>query len=132
MESEPAKRFKSDSRDLFPDSKAKPCTKFFSTSGCPYGEECHFQHYVPGDPVLLAQVWVVQEGEIFCLATDTDRTPDMVVANGKDLVGIKEGVVYPWSRYLLGEAEEVPWDPHLISDLQQVRRSPSTLRSSVL
>ncbi|GJP45645.1 hypothetical protein CLOM_g5008 [Closterium sp. NIES-68] len=37
-----------DSRDLFPDSKAKPCTKFFSTSGCPYGEECHFQHYIPG------------------------------------------------------------------------------------
>ncbi|KAJ7546647.1 hypothetical protein O6H91_08G048900 [Diphasiastrum complanatum] len=30
-------------------NKTKPaCTKFFSTSGCPYGEECHFSHYVPG------------------------------------------------------------------------------------
>ncbi|XP_076923287.1 zinc finger CCCH domain-containing protein 31-like [Bidens hawaiensis] len=29
-------------------SKSKPCTKFFSTSGCPYGEGCHFSHYVPG------------------------------------------------------------------------------------
>ncbi|CAI5460189.1 unnamed protein product [Closterium sp. Yama58-4] len=41
-----------------------------------------------------------QEGEILCLATDTDRTPDMVVANGKDLVDIKERVVYPWSLRL--------------------------------
>nr|XP_043609195.1 zinc finger CCCH domain-containing protein 14-like [Erigeron canadensis] len=29
-------------------SKSKPCTKFFSTSGCPFGEGCHFLHYVPG------------------------------------------------------------------------------------
>lgn len=30
-------------------SKTKAaCTKFFSTSGCPYGESCHFLHYVPG------------------------------------------------------------------------------------
>ncbi|XP_019421322.1 PREDICTED: zinc finger CCCH domain-containing protein 14-like [Lupinus angustifolius] len=29
-------------------SKSKPCTKFFSTSGCPFGESCHFLHYVPG------------------------------------------------------------------------------------
>nr|QEX51231.1 zinc finger CCCH domain-containing protein 14-like isoform X1 [Cymbidium ensifolium] len=28
--------------------KSKPCTKFFSTSGCPFGEGCHFLHYVPG------------------------------------------------------------------------------------
>lgn len=28
--------------------KPKPCMKFFSTSGCPFGESCHFQHYVPG------------------------------------------------------------------------------------
>ncbi|KAM7278850.1 hypothetical protein ACFE04_005984 [Oxalis oulophora] len=27
---------------------SKPCTKFFSTSGCPFGESCHFSHYVPG------------------------------------------------------------------------------------
>ncbi|CAM0946343.1 unnamed protein product [Alopecurus aequalis] len=29
-------------------SKLKPCTKFFSTSGCPFGERCHFLHYFPG------------------------------------------------------------------------------------
>lgn len=29
-------------------SKSKACLKFFSTSGCPYGESCHFSHYVPG------------------------------------------------------------------------------------
>ncbi|KAA8518262.1 hypothetical protein F0562_015855 [Nyssa sinensis] len=29
-------------------SKSKPCTKFFSTAGCPFGENCHFLHYVPG------------------------------------------------------------------------------------
>ncbi|CAM6094138.1 unnamed protein product [Calypogeia fissa] len=29
-------------------NRTKPCTKFFSTSGCPYGEGCHFLHYVPG------------------------------------------------------------------------------------
>ncbi|EMS56251.1 Zinc finger CCCH domain-containing protein 31 [Triticum urartu] len=29
-------------------SKSKPCTKFFSTVGCPFGEGCHFAHFVPG------------------------------------------------------------------------------------
>ncbi|XP_070032173.1 zinc finger CCCH domain-containing protein 14-like [Nicotiana tomentosiformis] len=29
-------------------SKSKPCMKFFSTSGCSFGEACHFLHYVPG------------------------------------------------------------------------------------
>ncbi|XP_027161488.1 zinc finger CCCH domain-containing protein 14-like [Coffea eugenioides] len=29
-------------------SKSKPCMKFFSTSGCQFGEGCHFLHYVPG------------------------------------------------------------------------------------
>nr|XP_043624411.1 zinc finger CCCH domain-containing protein 14-like [Erigeron canadensis] len=29
-------------------SKSKPCTKFFSTSGCQFGEGCHFSHYIPG------------------------------------------------------------------------------------
>lgn len=29
-------------------SKSKACLKFFSTSGCPYGEGCHFAHYMPG------------------------------------------------------------------------------------
>ncbi|KAF6149335.1 hypothetical protein GIB67_016873 [Kingdonia uniflora] len=29
-------------------TKSKPCIKFFSTAGCPFGEGCHFLHYVPG------------------------------------------------------------------------------------
>jgi hypothetical protein len=29
-------------------SKSKACIKFFSTSGCPFGEGCHYLHYVPG------------------------------------------------------------------------------------
>ncbi|XP_059649056.1 zinc finger CCCH domain-containing protein 14-like [Cornus florida] len=28
--------------------KSKPCMKFFSTSGCSFGDGCHFLHYVPG------------------------------------------------------------------------------------
>ncbi|KAH7373970.1 hypothetical protein KP509_17G081400 [Ceratopteris richardii] len=34
-------------------SKSKPCIKFFSTSGCPYGEGCHFLHFVPGGIAAL-------------------------------------------------------------------------------
>ncbi|XP_008805470.1 zinc finger CCCH domain-containing protein 31-like [Phoenix dactylifera] len=37
-------------------SKSKPCTKFFSTSGCPFGEGCHFLHYVPGGIQAVAQM----------------------------------------------------------------------------
>jgi hypothetical protein len=29
-------------------SKSKPCTKFFSTTGCPFGDTCHFLHHYPG------------------------------------------------------------------------------------
>ncbi|XP_058073414.1 zinc finger CCCH domain-containing protein 14 [Magnolia sinica] len=37
-------------------SKSKPCTKFFSTAGCPFGESCHFLHYVPGGITAVAQM----------------------------------------------------------------------------
>lgn len=37
-------------------SKLKPCTKFFSTSGCPFGEGCHFLHYVPGGLKAVTQL----------------------------------------------------------------------------
>ncbi|PKI54185.1 zinc finger CCCH domain-containing protein 31-like [Punica granatum] len=37
-------------------SKLKPCTKFFSTSGCQFGEACHFSHYVPGGYNAVAQM----------------------------------------------------------------------------
>ncbi|WOH03237.1 hypothetical protein DCAR_0522633 [Daucus carota subsp. sativus] len=37
-------------------SKKKPCSKFFSMVGCPYGEGCHFLHYYPGGYNAVAQV----------------------------------------------------------------------------
>ncbi|XP_030525940.1 zinc finger CCCH domain-containing protein 14 [Rhodamnia argentea] len=37
-------------------SKSKPCTKFFSIAGCPFGEGCHFLHYVPGGYNAVAQM----------------------------------------------------------------------------
>ncbi|XP_031112481.1 zinc finger CCCH domain-containing protein 31-like [Ipomoea triloba] len=37
-------------------SKSKPCTKFFSTSGCQFGESCHFLHYVPGGLKAVTQM----------------------------------------------------------------------------
>ncbi|KAL3533924.1 hypothetical protein ACH5RR_007445 [Cinchona calisaya] len=37
-------------------SKTKPCTKFFSTAGCPFGEGCHFLHYFPGGYNAVAQL----------------------------------------------------------------------------
>ncbi|XP_038720210.1 zinc finger CCCH domain-containing protein 31 [Tripterygium wilfordii] len=37
-------------------TKSKPCTKFFSTTGCPFGESCHFLHYVPGGYNAVAQM----------------------------------------------------------------------------
>ncbi|XP_057982523.1 zinc finger CCCH domain-containing protein 14 [Malania oleifera] len=37
-------------------SKSKPCTKFFSTAGCPFGEGCHFLHHVPGGYNAVAQM----------------------------------------------------------------------------
>ncbi|KAL5707662.1 hypothetical protein ACHQM5_018535 [Ranunculus cassubicifolius] len=37
-------------------SKSKPCTKFFSTAGCPFGEGCHFLHHVPGGITAVAQM----------------------------------------------------------------------------
>ncbi|KAK9921690.1 hypothetical protein M0R45_030192 [Rubus argutus] len=43
-------------------SKSKPCTKFSgsnlclsNTAGCPFGESCHFLHYVPGGYNAVAQ-----------------------------------------------------------------------------
>ncbi|XP_074559372.1 zinc finger CCCH domain-containing protein 14-like [Curcuma longa] len=36
--------------------KSKPCTKFFSTAGCPYGEGCHFLHYFPGGLQAVQQM----------------------------------------------------------------------------
>uniref|UniRef100_A0A5B6Z2T7 Putative KH domain-containing protein / zinc finger family protein isoform 1 n=1 Tax=Davidia involucrata TaxID=16924 RepID=A0A5B6Z2T7_DAVIN len=52
------KKFKQET-ESFPTgigSKSKPCTKFFSTSGCPFGEGCHFLHYVPGGIKAVTQM----------------------------------------------------------------------------
>ncbi|KAK9154620.1 hypothetical protein Sjap_002100 [Stephania japonica] len=37
-------------------SKSKPCTKYFSTTGCPFGEGCHFLHFVPGGYNAMTQM----------------------------------------------------------------------------
>ncbi|KAI7995881.1 Zinc finger CCCH domain-containing protein 36 [Camellia lanceoleosa] len=37
-------------------SKSKPCMTFFSTAGCPFGENYHFLHYVPGGYNAIAQM----------------------------------------------------------------------------
>ncbi|KAI5056552.1 hypothetical protein GOP47_0028370 [Adiantum capillus-veneris] len=42
--------------------KTKPCTQFFSTSGCPYGESCHFLHVVPGGIAALGMQVMVPPG----------------------------------------------------------------------
>ncbi|KAL2514160.1 Zinc finger CCCH domain-containing protein 52 [Forsythia ovata] len=39
--------------------KSMPCTKFFSTSGCSFGDSCHFQHHFPG---YSAQVQMAKLG----------------------------------------------------------------------
>ncbi|KAL0404992.1 UNVERIFIED_CONTAM: Zinc finger CCCH domain-containing protein 14 [Sesamum radiatum] len=43
-------------------SKSKPCTKFFSMAGCPFGENCHFLHYFPGGYNAVAQMMNLAPG----------------------------------------------------------------------
>ncbi|GAV63952.1 KH_1 domain-containing protein/zf-CCCH domain-containing protein [Cephalotus follicularis] len=50
------KKIKQETESSGVGSKSKPCTKFFSTSGCPFGESCHFLHYVPGGYHAVAQM----------------------------------------------------------------------------
>ncbi|XP_047079287.1 zinc finger CCCH domain-containing protein 14-like [Lolium rigidum] len=38
---------------------AKPCTRFFSTIGCCFGENCHFIHNVPGGYKAITNVGVL-------------------------------------------------------------------------
>lgn len=49
-----AKKFKSELQSR--GSKSKPCTKFFSIDGCPFGEKCHYLHYFPGGYNAVAQL----------------------------------------------------------------------------
>ncbi|KAK3003868.1 hypothetical protein RJ639_019208 [Escallonia herrerae] len=50
------KKFKQEMETSGLGSKSKPCTKFFSTAGCPFGESCHFLHHVPGGYNAVAQM----------------------------------------------------------------------------
>ncbi|GAB2221535.1 hypothetical protein Droror1_Dr00012719 [Drosera rotundifolia] len=50
------KRSKPETESTNVGSKSKPCTKFYSTAGCPFGESCHFLHYVPGGYNAVAQI----------------------------------------------------------------------------
>ncbi|KAL7600614.1 hypothetical protein Lser_V15G25624 [Lactuca serriola] len=49
-----AKKFKPESKLV--GSKSKPCMKFFSMDGCPFGENCHFLHFFPGGYNAVAQM----------------------------------------------------------------------------
>lgn len=53
-----AKKFKSESESLSSGirSKSKPCMKYFSIEGCPFGESCHFLHFFPGGYNAVAQL----------------------------------------------------------------------------
>ncbi|KAK9069207.1 hypothetical protein SSX86_013323 [Deinandra increscens subsp. villosa] len=52
-----AKKFKSESElSSGIRGKTKPCMKYFSMDGCPFGEKCHFLHYFPGGYNAVAQL----------------------------------------------------------------------------
>ncbi|KAG8075274.1 hypothetical protein GUJ93_ZPchr0006g44729 [Zizania palustris] len=46
----------SESSQMGVGSKSKPCTKFFSTAGCPFGSSCHFLHNFPGGYQAVAKM----------------------------------------------------------------------------
>lgn len=53
-----SKKSKSESENL-PSGirgKSKPCMKYFSIEGCPFGEKCHFLHYFHGGYNAVAQM----------------------------------------------------------------------------
>nr|XP_043610303.1 zinc finger CCCH domain-containing protein 14-like [Erigeron canadensis] len=52
------KKSKSESESLSSGirGKTKPCMKYFSIDGCPFGENCHFLHFFPGGYNAVAQL----------------------------------------------------------------------------
>ncbi|KAL6337246.1 hypothetical protein AAG906_036560 [Vitis piasezkii] len=68
-------------------SKSKPCTKFFSTSGCPFGESCHFLHYVPGGYNAVAQM--TNQAPILPPASRNMAGPPPPVPNGSSMPAVK-------------------------------------------
>ncbi|KAL0452988.1 UNVERIFIED_CONTAM: Zinc finger CCCH domain-containing protein 14 [Sesamum latifolium] len=65
-------------------SKSKPCTKFFSMAGCPFGENCHFLHYFPGGYNAVAQMMNLAPGP----ATRTAAVPPQI-QNGSAPAAVK-------------------------------------------
>ncbi|XP_011078827.1 zinc finger CCCH domain-containing protein 14-like [Sesamum indicum] len=67
-------------------SKSKPCTKFFSTAGCPFGENCHFLHYVPGGYNAVAQMMNLAPAPA---PTSRMLTGPLAVQNGSSAAAVK-------------------------------------------
>lgn len=63
--------------------KPKPCMKYFSTSGCPFGESCHFLHHVPGGLSSLGLAPVVSLSAASASALQKKAAdPGTVTVNG--------------------------------------------------
>ncbi|KAL6522404.1 hypothetical protein OROMI_031676 [Orobanche minor] len=65
-------------------SKSKPCTKFFSKAGCPFGENCHFLHYIPSGYYAVAQMMNLS-------SAPPTRTPSLLhsMQNGSGPAAVK-------------------------------------------
>ncbi|XP_010524469.1 PREDICTED: zinc finger CCCH domain-containing protein 31-like [Tarenaya hassleriana] len=96
-------------------SNLKPCTKFFSTVGCPLGENCHFQHDIHGGYDAVAQMMnlspsispVRKTATTASIAdSSTPRTKTRMCANYNTAEGCKYGNKCRFShgeRQLTGE-----------------------------
>ncbi|PKA47329.1 Zinc finger CCCH domain-containing protein 14 [Apostasia shenzhenica] len=93
-------------------SKSKPCTKFFSVTGCPFGENCHFLHYVPGgyNAVALMNNAVVPSRKPFLSPSphfpDSQRSPFIVKTRMCNKFSTSEGCKFgDKCRFAHGERE---------------------------
>ncbi|KAJ8899970.1 hypothetical protein K2173_024081 [Erythroxylum novogranatense] len=75
-----------DSLSMGVGSKSKPCTKFFSTAGCPFGEGCHFLHYVPGGYNAVAQMMNLGPP---ITSTSRNMAPTPAIPSGSNLPAVK-------------------------------------------
>lgn len=80
------KKAKQESDSTGVGSKTKPCTKFFSPAGCPFGESCHFLHYVPGGYNAVSQM--MNLGPVSS-PVSRNVAPPPVVRNGAPTPGTK-------------------------------------------
>lgn len=70
-------------------SKSKPCTKFFSTAGCPFGEGCHFLHYVPGGYSAVAQMTNLGNPVVHAPPTRGPMAPQIPDSHGPPASAVK-------------------------------------------